>query len=60
MSLAQAVANGHFEVFEVGIVDGIQALLFDELPQPLNEIEVRRIRWQVESFDLQGLGQGLY
>jgi len=43
LRLRHALGEGGFEGWEVGIGDGRQALLFDELPQPLNQVEVRGI-----------------
>ena len=43
LRLCQALNDGGFEGREVGVVGGVQALLFDELPQPLNQVEVRGI-----------------
>ena len=36
---------------------GIQALLFDEFPQPFQQVEIGRVGWQKTEFDLQA-GRG--
>ena len=40
VGLAQAVHDRRFERSEVGVVVGIQALLFDELPEPFDQVEI--------------------
>lgn len=40
MGMGQAVSNGVFEGIEISMVNGIEALLFDEFPEPLNEVQV--------------------
>ncbi len=43
----------------VGIVRGVQTLLFDTLPHALNQLEIGRVRGPVEQCDAQGCGEGL-
>lgn len=58
--LGKAVADRVLKGCAVGIVLGVQTLLFDKLPQALNQIEIGRVRGQVEQFDAQGCGEGLH
>ena len=55
--MAQTFDNGGFEGSEVGVVPGVQALFLDELPQPLNQVEIRRVGRQETQFDVQA-GRG--
>lgn len=57
VSLVQAGRDGVFEDREILVVDRVQALLFDEFPQSLNEIEVGGIGRQIQQFDAEGCGQ---
>jgi hypothetical protein len=52
VSLRQALDNGDLERSEVGVIGGVQALFFDELPQALNQVEVGGIRRQKPQFHL--------
>ena len=45
---------------EVSVVLGIQALLFDEFPQPFNQVEIRRVGRQKTELDLQAGRGGEY
>lgn len=54
--ISQALADGLGEAVEVGVVFGVEALLFDELPEPFNEVEVGRVGGQEEQLDAQGGG----
>ena len=58
MGLGQTVGNGLLEVVEVSVIRGIQTGLLDKLPQALNQIQVGRVRRQVQEFDLERGGQG--
>ena len=58
MGLRQAGGNGLLEVVKVSVIRGIQTGLLDKLPHALNQIQVRRVRWQVQQFNLEGGGQG--
>jgi len=60
LGLSQAGVNSGCEGTEVRVVLGVQALLFDKLPQPLDEVEVGRIRGQEQQLDPQLLCHGLY
>lgn len=51
--LGQAIDNGGFASGEIGAVPGVQALLFDKTPQPLEQIETGCIRGQKTDFDVQ-------
>ena len=53
MGLGQTVGNGLLEVVEVSVIRGIQTGLLDELPQALDQIQVGRVRRQVQEFDLE-------
>jgi len=57
VGLAQAVGDRGFEGGKVGVVVGIPALFLDELPEPFDQIEIRRVGGQEAQFDLQ-LGGG--
>ena len=54
MRLAQTINNGELESAELAVVFGreAQALLFDELPQPLNQVEIGRVGWQEAEFNM--------
>jgi len=52
MRLAQTINNGGLECAELAVVFGVQALLFDELPQPLNQVEIGRVGWQEAEFNM--------
>lgn len=54
--MVQQRTDGELEVAERGVVLRIQDLLLGELPQALNEVQVRGIRWQEEQLDAQGPG----
>jgi len=56
-SLFEAGLNGGGKGIEGCIKFGIETLLFYELPQPFNQIEVWRIGWQEEQFDVELGGQ---
>ena len=58
MGLRQAGGNGLFEVVKVSVIRRIQTGLLDKLPQPLNQIQVGRVRWQVQEFKLERGGHG--
>ena len=58
MGLRQTVGNGLLEVLKVSVIRRIQTGLLDKLPQPLNQIQVGRVRWQVQEFNLERGGQG--
>ena len=42
------------------VMTTIQDLFLSELPQPFNQVQVRRIRRQEQQFDIQTLGQVLH
>ena len=54
--MGQTVGNGLLEVGEVGVIFRVQTGLLDELPQAFNEIQVGRLRGQVQEFNLKGGG----
>ena len=60
MRLAQTVGDGRLEGGKVSVVLGIQALLFDEFPQPFNQVEIRRVGRQKTELDLQAGRGGEY
>ena len=51
-------SNSLFEQIEVSIVFRIQTFLLDKLPQPFNQVEIRRIGGQIEQVDFQQGGCG--
>jgi len=53
VGLRQALNNGGFECREVGVIGGVEALLFNELPQSLNQVQVGRIGRKKTQLDLQ-------
>mgnify|MGYP000014262482 CR=1 FL=1 len=55
--LAEALTDCLFERRKVRVIDGIQALLFNKLPQAFNQIQVGRVRGQVQEFNLERGGQ---
>jgi hypothetical protein len=55
--LREALDDSGFEGREVGVIGGI-TLLFDELPHPLNQVEVRGIGRQKTQLDLSAGGEG--
>jgi len=56
VGIVQATLDGVHEGTEVGGVLGIQALLFDELPQSLDEIEIGGVRGEEQPLDVKFLG----
>jgi hypothetical protein len=56
---SQAVRNRVLKRHAVGIVLGVETLLFDKLPQALNEIEIGGIRGEEEQLDPQGCRERL-
>ena len=52
VSLNQAIDNRRLESAIVGVVLGVQALLFNKLPQPLDQVEIRRVSRQEAEFDV--------
>src|SRR5512135_3622338 len=56
----QAFHNRRLEPEEVLVVPARQALLLDELPQPLDQVQVRRVRRQEQQLDPKLLGQLLH
>jgi hypothetical protein len=58
MRLAQTAHNGGREGDEVGVVVGVQALFFDKLPQALDQVKVRGVRWQEAEFNMQAERRG--
>ena len=58
MGLRQTVGNGLLEVVKVSVIRRIQTGLLDKLPHALNQIQVGRVRRQVQEFNLERGGQG--
>ena len=54
------VENRGFEVLKGGVIMGMQAAFFHQLPEPFDQVELRRIRWEKQQFDLQGGGGVLH
>ena len=57
--MRETVLNSCFELRELLVIFGIKALLFDEFPKSLNQVEIRRISRQIEQFDVEGVCQVL-
>src|ERR1700739_1058906 len=55
--LSRGSADGLFEDGEVVVVDRIEALFFDELPKPLDEVEIGGISRQEKKLDAKGGGK---
>src|SRR5512135_139086 len=51
--VVQAPINGGPELLEVLVVGGVQRLLADEPPQPLDQVQLGRVTGQVQQFDPQ-------
>ena len=60
MGLLQALGNGGFQRLKVGMVLGIEAVLFDKLPQQFDQIQVGRIGRQKKQLDVEQSGQLLH
>ena len=58
MGLCQAVGNGLLEVLKVSVIRRIQTGLLDKFPYALNQIQVGRVRGQVQEFNLERGGHG--
>jgi hypothetical protein len=58
-ALGEAVLKGRLKGGAVGIVRGGEALLFDKLPQALNEIAIGGIGREGQQFEAPGPGQSL-
>lgn len=56
-NLCQTTIDGLAEFKEGSIVAAVERLLFDELPQPLDQVQIGRIRRQKLQADVQALGQ---
>ena len=54
------VENRGFEVLKGGVIMGVQAAFFHQLPEPFDQVELRRIRREKQQFDLQGGGGVLH
>src|SRR6201995_1438808 len=57
VGLSKASGDGLFEDGEVVVVDRIEALFFDELPKPLDEVEIGGISRQEKKLDAKGEGK---
>ena len=55
--LGQAVRDRPGKGGEVGVILGVQYLLFHEFPKPFDQVQIGRVRRQVEQFDFEGLRQ---
>jgi hypothetical protein len=42
---------------EVRVVAIVEALLFDEFPEPFDEVQIRRVGGQIQQLNAQALGQ---
>jgi hypothetical protein len=52
MGLRQTGEDGLLEGGKTVVIFGIQALLFDKLPEPFNKVQVGGIRGQKEKFQV--------
>ena len=50
------VKDGFFEVLKNRIITGVQAAFFYQFPETFDQVELRRIRWEKQQFDVQGGG----
>lgn len=53
---AETVADGLPELVVPVIVGVVRNFLFDKLPQPLNQVRIRRVGRQIHKLDIQLLG----
>src|SRR5580658_9759518 len=56
-NLCQTTIDRSTEILECIVMLPVQHLLLDELPQPLNQVQVGRVRWQELQMDVQTRGQ---
>ena len=56
-NLSQTILNGLFEIRKGVVVNGVETLLFDKLPETFNQIEVWRIGGKEKEFETQVSGQ---
>ena len=54
---SQTVVNRRRECLVTRVLHRLQAFFLDELPHPLDQVQVRRIRRQEQQMDFQGSGQ---
>ena len=59
VGLSKASGDGLFEDGEVVVVDRIEALFFDELPKPLDAVEIGGISRQEKKLDATGEARSL-
>jgi hypothetical protein len=57
VDLGKASGDGLFEDDEIVVVDRIEALFFDKLPKPLDEVEIGGISRQEQKLDAKGEGK---
>jgi hypothetical protein len=50
--LRQATRDGFFEQGEILVIGIIEAFLLHELPQPLDQIEIGRVRWEKKNLNI--------
>ena len=50
------VKDGFFEVLKGRMITGAQAAFFYQFPETFDQVELRRIRWEKQQFDVQGGG----
>ena len=53
---AETVADGLPELVVPVIVGVVRNFLFDKLPQPLDQVQIRRVGRQIHKLDIQLLG----
>ena len=53
VGILDTISKGLFEAIKFWMVFGIQALFADMTPETLNQIQMRRIGWQVQQFNAQ-------
>lgn len=56
MGIMNTIRDGLSETIKLWVILGIQTLFACKTPKPLNQIQVRRIRWQKQEFDVPILG----
>ena len=56
MGILNTICKGLFETIKLWVILGIQTLFACKTPKPLNQIQVRRIGWQKQKFDVPTVG----
>lgn len=53
MCLVKAISNGVSKVGEIGVVFRVKNLFLNEFPEPFDEVQVRRIRGEIEQLYIE-------